>query len=156
MHTFLFCPWGVNTSVKLPLLPSFFLLNFIYTLVNIQKINCEIISVILEYSRSIASPDGFSKSIVTVNGSFPGPTIRGNVNDLFLINIFNMLHPTEELSVHFHGILQKGTVWSDGASEITNCPIAYGGNHTYTFRATERNMQQMKPFITALKLSGFV
>eukprot|EP01036_Dinobryon_divergens_P022871 gene22871-31172_t len=43
----------------------------------------------------------------------------------------------DALSVHWHGIDQLGTPWSDGSIGVTNCPIPYGRNQTYTFSVLE-------------------
>jgi len=39
-------------------------------------------------------------------------------------------------SVHWHGLLQKGTGAMDGVPGITQCPIPPGHSFTYRFRAT--------------------
>ena len=62
------------------------------------------------YKRAIGAPDGFSKSIITVNGIFPGPELNFNVNDDAVITETNMLGENQVITVHWHGIDQVGTM----------------------------------------------
>ena len=91
----------------------------------------------LVYQRSIGAPDGFSKSIITVNGIFPGPELSFNVNDEAVVTVTNMLGENQIITVHWHGIDQIGTPWSDGTGGVTNCPIQFRTNYTYVFTLSE-------------------
>lgn len=42
---------------------------------------------------------------------------------------------TESTSIHWHGIKQTNSVYSDGVAFITQCPILPGQNFTYRFKA---------------------
>lgn len=53
-----------------------------------------------------------TKYIPVVNDSFPGPTLRVRVGELVRVTVHNSLR--EETSIHWHGIRQWGTPWSDG------------------------------------------
>jgi len=79
--------------------------------------------------------DGKTNYIIQVNGGFVGPEIRANVGDLIVVNVTNYLSAQEGLTVHWHGMRQISTPWSDGVAYITNCPIPFGGNYTYSFLA---------------------
>jgi FtsP/CotA-like multicopper oxidase with cupredoxin domain len=41
------------------------------------------------------------------------------------------------LSIHWHGIKQTGTPWSDGSSGVSSCNLGNGNNHTYVFDTME-------------------
>lgn len=90
-------------------------------------------SFTLHYTRSIQSVFHSNKSVILVNGLFPGPAIRAKVGDELSINVYNLLSPSESLAVHWHGLHQFKTPWSDGTAGVTNCPLYYGRNHTYVF-----------------------
>lgn len=47
----------------------------------------------------------------------------------------NITGPEDGTSIHWHGILQKGTQWFDGIPSISQCPIAPGSTFTYRFKA---------------------
>ncbi|WCJ44074.1 laccase 14 [Euphorbia peplus] len=70
-----------------------------------------------------------SKSMLTVNGSFPGPTIQVRRGDIVYVNVHN--HAKHGLTIHWHGVKQPRNPWSDGPENITQCPIAPGKNFKY-------------------------
>ncbi|MCJ1419275.1 hypothetical protein MMC32_005629 [Xylographa parallela] len=78
------------------------------------------------------NPDGVYKSMVVINGQFPGPMIRCNEGDIIVVNIRN--EGVNATSIHWHGIYQNGTNRMDGTVGITQCPIAPGGVFTYEFK----------------------
>lgn len=85
----------------------------------------------LTVSKIIAAPDGVNRSILAINGQFPGPVIRINEGDRILVNVTNEL--SEPTTMHWHGIYQNGTNWMDGSTGITQCPIPAGGSFLYNF-----------------------
>ncbi|KAG8050991.1 hypothetical protein GUJ93_ZPchr0009g2175 [Zizania palustris] len=40
------------------------------------------------------------------------------------------------MTIHWHGVFQRGTQWADGPAMITQCPVRPGGNYTYRFNVT--------------------
>lgn len=82
-------------------------------------------------SEKTISPDGVNKKVPVVNGQYPGPTLRGRVDDFVIITVKNQLK--EPTTIHWHGIKQKGTVWSDGVGGITQCEIEPRESFVYTF-----------------------
>ena len=60
---------------------------------------------------------------MTVNRMIPGPAIQVCQNDKIVVNVYNGLRMSESISIHWHGILQKGSPYMDGVSMITQCPI---------------------------------
>ncbi|VFQ71839.1 unnamed protein product [Cuscuta campestris] len=75
-----------------------------------------------------------SKSVVTVNGEFPGPTIYAREDDTVLIRVVN--HVKYNVSIHWHGVRQLRTGWADGPAYITQCPIRPGHSYVYNFTLT--------------------
>ncbi|XP_021715477.1 laccase-4-like [Chenopodium quinoa] len=75
-----------------------------------------------------------TKQIVTVNGKYPGPTIVAREDDTVLVKVVN--HVKYNLSIHWHGVRQIRTGWSDGPAYITQCPIQPGQTYTYNFTLT--------------------
>ncbi|KAG0503785.1 hypothetical protein HPP92_003857 [Vanilla planifolia] len=78
------------------------------------------------------SPDCFSKLSITINGLSPGPTITATRGDTVVVEVFNGLL-TENTAIHWHGIRQLGTPWSDGTEGVTQCPIQPGETFVYRF-----------------------
>lgn len=87
-----------------------------------------------EYNFTLAYAEN-SSSIILVNNQFPGPTIRANIHDLFIIHVHNDLVTDEEVTIHFHGMLQRQTPQMDGVGFVTQMPIARGQTFTHTFHA---------------------
>ncbi|KAL9601650.1 MAG: hypothetical protein Q9219_002370 [cf. Caloplaca sp. 3 TL-2023] len=90
----------------------------------------------LTLARGYIAPDGVNKSVILINGQFPGPTLEANWGDTFSINVHNQITgPEEGTALHWHGILQRATPWYDGVPAVQQCPIAPGKSLTYTFKA---------------------
>ncbi|KAH9325257.1 hypothetical protein KI387_005435 [Taxus chinensis] len=77
-----------------------------------------------------------SKSMLTINGQFPGPTISVNEGDYVVVKVSN--HVGHNMTIHWHGIRQFRTGWADGPAYITQCPIQKGHSYTYKFKVTEQ------------------
>ncbi|CCC14584.1 unnamed protein product [Sordaria macrospora k-hell] len=89
-------------------------------------------------SRANMSPDGVTRSMIVVNGQFPGPAIEANWGDWIEVTLVNKIKdPGEGAAIHWHGIRQVGTPWMDGVPSTTQCPIPPGHRFTYRFRADE-------------------
>ncbi|GJM97423.1 hypothetical protein PR202_ga14349 [Eleusine coracana subsp. coracana] len=69
------------------------------------------------------------RSILTVNGQFPGPTIYARKGDVVVVKVHN--HGERNVTIHWHGVKQPRNPWSDGPEYITQCPIKPGGSFTY-------------------------
>ncbi|KAL3845851.1 hypothetical protein ACJIZ3_003254 [Penstemon smallii] len=65
-----------------------------------------------------------TKTMLTVNGSFPGPTIYANKGDLVIVDVIN--NATQNLTIHWHGVKMPRYPWSDGPEFVTQCPIRPG------------------------------
>ncbi|CAK8568278.1 unnamed protein product [Lathyrus sativus] len=65
-----------------------------------------------------------TKSILTVNGKFPGPTIKVHKGDTIFVDVYNK--GKYNITLHWHGVKQPRNPWSDGPEYITQCPIQPG------------------------------
>ncbi|KAJ9684488.1 hypothetical protein PVL29_016789 [Vitis rotundifolia] len=72
-----------------------------------------------------------TKPIVTVNGQFPGPKLYAREDDTVIVRVIN--HVTYNVTLHWHGVRQLRTGWSDGPAYITQCPIQPGQSYIYNF-----------------------
>ena len=102
--------------------------------------NAPVTGVVRNYdftiSRAALSPDGFQKSMILVNGQYPGPTIEANWGDTIQVTVRNNIQsPAEGTAMHWHGFLQKNSQWNDGVPGVSQCPIVPGGSETYRFQA---------------------
>nr|AAB17191.1 laccase [Liriodendron tulipifera] len=71
------------------------------------------------------------KSILTVNGRFPGPKLVAREGDRVVVEVVNNVQ--NNVTVHWHGIRQLQNGWADGPSYITQCPIQTGQTYVYNF-----------------------
>ncbi|EEF30831.1 laccase-17 [Ricinus communis] len=75
-----------------------------------------------------------TRSVLTVNGKFPGPRLVAREGDRVIIKVVN--HVSSNVTIHWHGIRQLTTGWADGPAYITQCPIQTGQSYTYNFTIT--------------------
>ncbi|KAK3372370.1 multicopper like protein [Podospora didyma] len=88
-------------------------------------------------SRGFLAPDGYQRPVLLVNGAFPGPLIEANWGDKIIVNVHNNITgPEEPTSMHWHGFLQQGMPWEDGAPGVTQCPISPRKSLKYEFVAS--------------------
>ena len=51
------------------------------------------------------SPDCMQTTIISINGQYPGPTIRAREGDTIVVELHNQM-PTENVVIHWHGFRQ--------------------------------------------------
>ena len=86
--------------------------------------------------RGFIAPDGVNKSVILINGQFPGPLIEANWGDTIQVKVHNEIaDPEEGTALHWHGILHRATPWYDGVPSVGQCPIPPGKSLTYQFKA---------------------
>lgn len=73
--------------------------------------------------------DGVERGILTANRMIPGPSIQVCENDKVVIDVENHMEGME-VTIHWHGIHQRGSQYYDGVPFVTQCPIQQGN----TFR----------------------
>lgn len=76
-----------------------------------------------------------AREAILVNGSFVGPTLRLSQGQEVEFVVRNYL--LEDTTMHFHGIDQRGTPWSDGVPGLTQLPIRPGASYSYKWVAAE-------------------
>ncbi|CAO2204118.1 unnamed protein product [Urochloa humidicola] len=76
-----------------------------------------------------------AKSIVTVNGSYPGPTIYAREGDRVVVTVTNRV-ARRNVTIHWHGLRQRRNGWADGPAYVTQCPIRPGGSYAYALDVT--------------------
>ncbi|KOS23009.1 Laccase-1 [Escovopsis weberi] len=81
------------------------------------------------------SPDGFTRPMFKVNGTSPGPWLQIDQGDDVEITVYNQ--SPDNITIHWHGIAQQGTPWSDGVPGATQRGIRPNDTFVYRFTATE-------------------
>ncbi|QRV94974.1 Multicopper oxidase [Ceratobasidium sp. AG-Ba] len=80
------------------------------------------------------APDGFNRSVVSVNGLVPGTLITARKGDTLRINVTNELTDAtmrRATTIHWHGLFQTGTASEDGPAFVTQCPISQFNSYVY-------------------------
>ncbi|KAJ5091219.1 hypothetical protein NUU61_006089 [Penicillium alfredii] len=83
-------------------------------------------------NRTVA---GHTRNVILMNGQFPGPELRLNQGDNVEFLVTNRC--PFSTTVHFHGIEQIGTPWSDGVPGISQRSIETGRSFMYRWRANQ-------------------
>lgn len=73
---------------------------------------------------------------MSVNRQLPGPAIQVCQNDIIVVDVKNEMDGTAT-TIHWHGLLQKKTPFSDGVPFVTQCPIQFGSTFRYAFYARD-------------------
>ncbi|KAL1098490.1 hypothetical protein V6Z11_D05G103500, partial [Gossypium hirsutum] len=73
-----------------------------------------------------------AKSIVTVNGQFPGPCVMVREGNQLSVKVVN--HVPNNITIHWHDVRQLRTGWANGPAYVTQCPIQNGQSYVYKFR----------------------
>ncbi|XP_062201675.1 laccase-23-like [Phragmites australis] len=71
------------------------------------------------------------QNVMTVNGQFPGPAVEVSEGDSLVVRVIN--RGSYNVTVHWHGVRQMRTGWSDGPEYVTQCPIRPGQSYSYRF-----------------------
>ena len=74
------------------------------------------------------------RSIVTVNDLIPGPTLIVTEGQKVVVDVLNRLN-NEGVTIHWHGLHQRGTPWMDGVGFLSQAPITPGAVFRYAFTA---------------------
>ncbi|CAH7689399.1 multicopper oxidase-domain-containing protein [Phakopsora pachyrhizi] len=113
-------------------LPELYLSNHNFEITNVPQVR----HYDFVLSNLTGAPDGYSKSMLVINNQFPGPLIECNEGDTLKIMVHNNLDV--DVTIHWHGIYQKGTPWMDGVTGVTQCPISAGDSFLYSFRVSRQ------------------
>lgn len=96
--------------------------------------NCVPFTIDVTWGAVDATGAGARGAILT-NGSFPGPPLRLKVGECVDFKVINNLGV--ETGVHFHGIQQTGTPWSDGVPGLSQYAIQSGDSYMHRWTADE-------------------
>ncbi|KAG8684933.1 hypothetical protein FRC11_011417 [Ceratobasidium sp. 423] len=83
--------------------------------------------------------DGTTRESWLINGQTPGPHLVWDEDDEISVKVFNNGH--EPVTIHWHGIEQVGSPWSDGVPGLTQWPIPVGGDFIYNFTVKQAGFQ---------------
>ena len=83
---------------------------------------------------NVITGDGWetSRLVVVANGTMPGPPIIVYEGQTVVIHVTNKLK-SEEVTIHWHGLQQRGSPFMDGVPFLAQCPIAVGQTFVYRF-----------------------
>ncbi|XP_065224731.1 uncharacterized protein LOC135848697 [Planococcus citri] len=87
------------------------------------------------FSPQCVIADGIERTVLTFNRLLDGPAINVCYGDRVIVDVQNKM-PARELSIHWHGVLQKRFPWMDGVPYVTQCPIPHNSRFRYDFFAT--------------------
>ncbi|OJJ66038.1 hypothetical protein ASPBRDRAFT_138786 [Aspergillus brasiliensis CBS 101740] len=94
---------------------------------------------VVEYNLTLTWEDlevsGVTRKTVLINEQFPGPPLRMKQGDNVEVMVTNNM--PFSTTVHFHGIRQQGTPWSDGVPGLTQVPIEPGDQFLYAWKADD-------------------
>ncbi|TWU70898.1 hypothetical protein ED733_001766 [Metarhizium rileyi] len=80
------------------------------------------------------APNGQSRELIHTNGQFPSPTLVWDEGDDVEVTVLNDM--AKNVTVHWHGLDQIGTPWSDGTPGLSQRPIQPGQEFVYKFKAS--------------------
>ena len=76
---------------------------------------------------------GTPRKMIMTNGTFPGPPLKMKIGQTVEFLVHNEL--PDATTIHFHGIVQQGTPWSDGVPGLSQHSIAPGTSFLYKWTA---------------------
>ena len=83
------------------------------------------------------NPDGRRmRKAVAINNQWPNPTIRVRKGETLSVRVTNSLG-SQETSLHWHGLFQRGTNQYDGPPRVVGCSIPPGMSFTYEFKVDQ-------------------
>ncbi len=98
--------------------------------------------------------DGRSYRLYTaINGQIPGPTLIVTEGQMVRVNVTNKL-TSEGVTIHWHGMHQKGTPWMDGVAFVSQAPITPGAVFQYRFVAAPAGSHWYHSHLGAQRTDG--
>jgi FtsP/CotA-like multicopper oxidase with cupredoxin domain len=88
------------------------------------------------FKPQCVTADGVERTFMSVNRQLPGPSIQVCENDIIVVDVENQMEGTAS-TIHWHGLLQRGSPYSDGVPFLTQCPIAFGTSFRYVIHAMQ-------------------
>ncbi|KAG8707063.1 hypothetical protein FRC08_000723 [Ceratobasidium sp. 394] len=97
-------------------------------------------SLTLNVTYGTTNQDGTTKPSWLINGQSPGPHLVWDEGDQISVTVYN--YGPEPMTMHWHGIEQIHSPWSDGVPGLTQYPIPNkGGNFQYNFTVLQAGFQ---------------
>ncbi|KAF5386387.1 hypothetical protein D9757_006713 [Collybiopsis confluens] len=97
--------------------------------------SARIVPITLDIVNAPGAPDGFARTLVTANGTYPGPTLTANKGDTLVVTVHNKLNDPDfrqSTSVNFDGIFfSTANSFNEGSVFVTTYPIGPGETYTY-------------------------
>lgn len=93
----------------------------------------------LTVTNGTNNADGTTRPAWLINGQTPGPHFVWDEGDQVSVTVINQGY--EPITIHWHGIEQAGTPWSDGVPGLTQWPIKPGQNFIYNFTLLQSGFQ---------------
>ncbi|KAK7464911.1 hypothetical protein VKT23_006119 [Stygiomarasmius scandens] len=95
----------------------------------------DVLPITLDITNEDLAPDGFTRSTIVANGTYPGPPILATKGQTLVVTANNKLTDGSmrlSTSLDFDGILFQGeNLYNEGTPFVTNCPIGPGDSYTY-------------------------
>lgn len=113
---------------------------------------CQVsLSKTVQYDWSIdwvtASPDGFTRPVIGINGQWPCPQVDVDLGDRLIVTIHNNLG-NESTGLHWHGLNQYGHADMDGSAGAAQCPVPPNSSFTYDFPVRAFDEKSREPALT--------
>lgn len=104
-------------------------------------LSCDGVSAATKYfhftiQNTTVTRNCYTKSLVSVNGQFPGPTQYVTEGDEVVVNVTNLV--SYNVTIHWHGVRQLLSNWADGPAYITQCPIKTNNSYVYRFKIIDQ------------------
>ena len=90
---------------------------------------------------------------IAVNGQIPGPTLIVTENQKIRVDVYNSL-TNEGVTIHWHGMHQKGKPFMDGVAFVSQAPITPGAVFQYRFDATPAGTHWYHSHLGAQRTDG--
>ncbi|XP_025829791.1 laccase-5 isoform X2 [Agrilus planipennis] len=97
--------------------------------------------------------DGVERGILTANRMIPGPSIQVCEGDKVVVDVENHMEGME-VTIHWHGLWQRGTQYYDGVPFVTQCPIQQGNTFRYQWIAANAGTHFWHSHTGLQKLDG--
>ncbi|KAL2824092.1 Cupredoxin [Aspergillus cavernicola] len=107
-------------------------------------VSCKVVRFELDLTYEDREIAGFVRKAILSNGQLPGPTLRVKQGDDVEFVVSNLM--PFATTVHFHGVMQQGTSWSDGTPGLSQQPIDSGDTFVYRWTAVDYGSSVKKPF----------
>ncbi|XP_033742548.1 L-ascorbate oxidase-like [Pecten maximus] len=89
-----------------------------------------------EELKNVTTADGRYKLVYAINEQVPGPPVVVYRGQQVIVHVKNKLE-SDGVTIHWHGLTQKGSPWMDGTGSISQCPIAPEATFVYRFMAED-------------------